>query len=213
MMESTRLASLLASRIFHDLVSPLTGMITGAEVAFDRSMGPAVQAEGEKLVKESLAGLDAKIQFMRFAVGASALSDGWADVHTVKSLYDKLFSIQKSKLDWALKTNYVTNRQMRVLMNMTLIMLDPVAKAGVVKVSASEDGDTLILEVESLGQPGELKLEVTAALARQEPERGWGAGIQPLFTSIIAEEIGMKLEHMSVPGGVVMTARGPKAPR
>lgn len=212
MMESTRLASLLASRVFHDIVSPLTGMMTGCELAFDDGMGAAMQAEGQKLVKESLAGLDAKVQFMRFAIGAQALSaaNSWADPMQAKQLFDKLFGVQKSSLNWAVSTNYITNGQMRVLMNMTLIMLEPVQKSGVVTVRVREEGGDIVMDVEGVGTPGEFKPEVVAALSRKEPERGWGQGIQPLFTSLIAEEAGMTLEPRQIEGGVALTARGKK---
>jgi histidine phosphotransferase ChpT len=212
MMDSTRLASLLASRVFHDLVSPLTGMITGAELAFDHSMPAAVKVDGERLVQESLTRIEATIQFMRFAIGGQALSamDSWADPHGAKALFDKLFAVQKSSLQWAVSTNYITNAQMRVLMNMALIMTDPAAKSGVVKVGAREEGGDIVFEVDAIGQPGEFKPEVAAALARKEPERGWGAGIQPLFTTMIAEEAGMKLETRQLDGGVGLVARGPK---
>jgi hypothetical protein len=209
-MESSKLASYLASRIFHDLVSPLTGVMQGCSLVFDDDMGLAMRAEGEKLLKEGIAGIEAKIQFMRFAVGAQALSDAQCDPHMAKMLFDKLFSIQKSKLDWRVDTWSVSNRQMRVLMNMTLVMLDPAAKSGVVRVNAREEGDSLVLEVEAVGQPGELKKEVQASLAGIEPERGWGSAIQPLFLTMIADEIGFRIDTMPVEGGVRMTARGPK---
>lgn len=213
MMDSTRLASLLASRVFHDIVSPLTGMMTGCELAFDSSMGATMQAEGQKLVTESLATLDAKVQFMRFAIGAQALSaaNSWADPMQAKQLFDKLFAVQKCSLNWAVSTNYITNAQMRVLMNMTIIMIEPVQKSGSVKVGVREDGGDIVMEIESVGTPGDFKPEIVAALERREPERGWGQGIQPLFTSLIAEEAGMTIETRQIEGGVAMTARGRKA--
>jgi histidine phosphotransferase ChpT len=208
MMESTRFASLLASRIFHDLVSPLTVMIQGSSIAFDDEMGPAMKVEGEKLMKDSLAGIDAKIQFMRFAIGSQAMTDGWTDPHAARALFDKLFSVGKQKLEWRVETFYITNRQMRVLMNMTLMVMEAAGKAGTVRVMAREDGGDLLLEVQAIGNPGELKADVRDALAGKEPERGWGTGIQPLFAKMIAEEEGMMLSYGPIEGGVSMTTRG-----
>jgi histidine phosphotransferase ChpT len=212
MMESTRFASLLASRIFHDLVSPLTVMIQGSSIAFDDEMGPAMKGEGEKLMKESLAGIDAKIQFMRFAIGSQAMTDGWTDPHAAKALFDKLFSVGKQKLDWKVETFYISNRQMRVLMNITLMVMEAAGKVGTVRVMAWEDAGDLVLEVQAIGLPGELKSDVRDALAGKEPERGWGAGIQPLFTKMIAEEEGMTLSTHAIDGGTAVTVRGPRAP-
>lgn len=211
MFEDSRLASWLAARIFHDLVSPLTGLINGAALAFDDDMGGVMKAEGEKLLKESLSGMEAKIQFMRMALGTQSQSDAWADVMTTRGLYDKLFATQKASLEWAVSTNYITSRQMCLLMNMTLIGLDPVARSGVMTVIAREDKGDLVLGIETRGSPGEFKPEVLAALAGREPERGWGSAAQTLFAQTLAKDAGMTLTtRLLEGGGAAMEARGPR---
>jgi hypothetical protein len=216
MIEDTRvsgsqLAAWLAARIYHDLVSPLTGLINGAALAFDDDMGGVMRGEGEKLLKESLVGMEAKIQYMRFALGTQTQSDAWADVGAAKSLFEKLFSIQKASLSWQVSTAYLTNRQMCILMNMALICLDPVARSGSVIVSAREDEADIVLSVEAMGSPGEFKPEVHAVLAGREPERGWGSAAQVLFAQTIARDAGMTLDARVLEGGAALDARGPRA--
>lgn len=206
----SQLASWLAARIYHDLVSPLTGLINGAALAFDDDMGGVMRAEGEKLLKESLIGMEAKIQYMRFALGTQTQSDSWADVGAAKALFEKLFAIQKASLTWAVSTQHLTNRQMCVLMNMTLISLDPVARNGSVTVTAREEGEDIVLSVEAVGSPGEFKPEVHAVLSGSEPERGWGSGVQTLFAQTIAADAGMTLNVRVLAGGAALDARGPK---
>lgn len=209
-VEGSRLASWLAARIYHDLVSPLTGLINGAALAFDDDMGGVMRAEGEKLLKESLVGMEAKIQFMRFALGTQTQSDAWADVGAAKALFVKLFAIQKAGLEWAVTATHITNRQMCVLMNMTLICLDPVARNGSVTVTAREEGGDIVMSVEAVGAPGEFKPEVHAVLEGREPERGWGSGVQTLFAQTIAADAGMTLVVRTLPGGAALDARGPR---
>lgn len=210
MMDSAKLASYLASRIFHDLVSPLTAVMNGCALAFDDDMGVSMRSEGEKLIKEGVQGIEAKIQFMRFAIGSQALTDDLADVNFSKTLFDKIFSIHKARLDWRVDPIAISNRQIRLLMNMTLIMMEAAARSGVVTVSARREGASLHLEVKAAGSPGELKKEVLEGLAGRQPEGGWGrGGIQPLFTRLIAEEIGFLLQVRSGEAGPVLFARGP----
>ena len=45
-MESSKLASYVASRICHDIASPLTPLMQSCEMLFDDSMGAAMKAEG-----------------------------------------------------------------------------------------------------------------------------------------------------------------------
>ncbi len=211
MMESSKLASYLASRIFHDLVSPLTAIINGEELAFDAGMGAAIRAEGEKLIRDGLANMQAKIQFLRFALGSQAMTDDFADINFAAELFEKLFASHKSTLQWRMETRAITNRQMRLLMNMTLVAMEPAAKGATVTVRASQAGDDLVLETVASGL-NELKREVADAMAGREPERGWSGGaVQPLFTRILADEIGFALAPVVGPAGVGLSAKGTRA--
>jgi histidine phosphotransferase ChpT len=211
MMESSRLASYVASRICHDVASPLTSMLQSMELLFDDSMGEMMKAEGEKALRTGLATLEAKLRFTRFALGSQIVSinENLCSVSEAKDLFVKLFATNsRTELVWQVETQRITNRQMRLLMNMALIMIDPAARGKCV-VSAREQGDKLVLDVEALGQFSKLKEEVVDALAGKEPGGGWGGGaVQPYFTSVLAQEAGFSLETHIVPQAAGLTAIG-----
>lgn len=212
MMESSRLASYVASRICHDVASPLTSMLQSMELLFDESMGPAMKAEGEKALRTGLATLEAKLRFTRFALGSQIVSinDNLSSVSEAKDLFVKLFATNsRTELVWQVETQRITNRQIRLLMNMALIMIEPAARGKCV-VSAREQGDKLVLDVEALGQFSKLKEEVLDALSGKEPGGGWGGGaVQPYFTSVLAQEAGFSLEPRIVPQAAGLSAIGP----
>jgi histidine phosphotransferase ChpT len=212
MMESSKLASYVASRICHDVASPLTSMLQSMELLFDDSMGEAMKAEGEKALRTGLATLEAKLRFTRFALGSQIVSinDNLGSVSEAKDLFVKLFATNsRTELVWQVETQRITNRQMRLLMNMALIMIEPAARGKCV-VSAREQGDKLVLDVEALGQFSKLKEEVLDALAGREPGGGWGGGaVQPYFTSVLAQEAGFSLEPRIVPQAAGLSAVGP----
>lgn len=212
MMESSRLASYVASRICHDVASPLTSMLQSMELLFDDSMGPAMKAEGEKALRTGLATLEAKLRFTRFALGSQIVSinDNLSSVSEAKDLFVKLFATNsRTELVWQVETQRITNRQIRLLMNMALIMIEPAARGKCV-VSAREQGDKLVLDVEALGQFSKLKEEVLDALSGKEPGGGWGGGaVQPYFTSVLAQEAGFSLEPRIVPQAAGLSAVGP----
>lgn len=212
MMESSRLASYVASRICHDVASPLTSMLQSMELLFDDSMGPAMKAEGEKALRTGLATLEAKLRFTRFALGSQIVSinDNLTSISEAKDLFVKLFATNsRTELVWQVETQRITNRQIRLLMNMALIMIEPAARGKCV-VSAREQGDKLLLDVEALGQFSKLKEEVLDALSGKEPGGGWGGGaVQPYFTSVLAQEAGFSLEPRIVPQAAGLSAIGP----
>jgi histidine phosphotransferase ChpT len=211
-MESSRLASYVASRICHDVASPLTSMLQSMELLFDDSMGPAMKAEGEKALRTGLATLEAKLRFTRFALGSQIVSinDNLSSVSEAKDLFVKLFATNsRTELVWQVETQRITNRQIRLLMNMALIMIEPAARGKCI-VSAREQGDKLVLDVEALGQFSKLKEEVLDALTGKEPGGGWGGGaVQPYFTSVLAQEAGFSLEPRIVPQAAGLSAIGP----
>jgi histidine phosphotransferase ChpT len=215
MKDSSRLASYVASRICHDVASPLTSMLQSMELLFDDSLGPAMKAEGEKALRTGLATLEAKLRFARYAHGSQIVSinENLCSVGEAKDLFVKLFATNsRTELVWLVETQRITNRQMRLLMNMTLIMIDPAAR-GQCRVVAREDGDRLVLDVEAIGQFSKLKAEVLDALSGQEPGGGWGGGaIQPFFTRVLAEEASFSLEPRIVAQAAGLSAIGPLAP-
>lgn len=211
MMESSRLASYVASRLCHDMASPLTSMMQSMELLFDDSLGAAMKAEGEKALRSGLTSLEAKIRYSRFAHGSQILTinENLANVAEAKDLVVKLFATNsRTELDWKVETQRISYRQIRLLLNMTLIMIDPAAR-GVCRVSATEQGDMLVLDVEARGQFSNFKSEVLDALAGKEPGGGWGGGaIQPYFTRVLAEEAGFSLEPRIVPQAAGLSAVG-----
>ncbi len=212
-MESSKLAAYVASRICHDVASPLTSLLQSCELLFDDSMGPAMKAEGEKSLRAGLSTLEAKLRFMRYALGSQALNDNLCNIGEAKDLFVKLFATNsRTQLDWQVETNRITNRQMRLLMNITLIMIDPAAR-GTCKVGAKEQGDKLVFDVEALGQFSNFKSEVLDALKGNEPGGGWGGGaVQPFFTSVLAQESGFTLEPRIVPQAAALVAVGALPP-
>jgi hypothetical protein len=209
-MDAPKLASYVASVVLHDLASPLQGLMSGAEMAFDDAMGGAMRVEGQKLVQEQIKAITAKMEFMRLAMGSQAVNDHPANIHEGRQLTDAVFAVmRKPKPDWRIATSRITNRQMRLLLNMTYLVKEPAAKNGSVAVIAREDGTQLVLEVVAEGG-GPFRPAVLEALAGREPSTGWGGGAaHPLFARILADEIGFTLEATGVAGAAGLAARGP----
>jgi histidine phosphotransferase ChpT len=210
-IDSSQLAAYMASRIFHDLASPLTTLMHGCSVAFEEEMGLSMKAEGERMIRDGVQRIAAKIQFMRYALGSQEINDNQTDLHRAKQLFEVLFDAYNQKLDWRMETQKVSNRQMRLLMNMTMMAMESAGKEGVVTVRAHETDGDLVLEVSYIGR-SDFRLDVREALQGKTPEQGWGGGaVQPLFSKLMAEQIGMSLETQPHQGGGALVAKGPLA--
>ena len=81
-------ASLLASRICHDLISPLGAISNGLELLAMSGIGETPEM---KLIEESVANANARVRFFRVALGASSGSHLMARgdiLNLVKDTYD-----------------------------------------------------------------------------------------------------------------------------
>jgi histidine phosphotransferase ChpT len=211
MMESSQLAAYLASRIFHDLASPLTALMHGCSVAFEDDMGLSMKAEGERMIKEGVNRMAAKIQFLRYALGSQEINDNQTDLHRARQLFEVLFDAYNQKMDWRMETQKVSNRQMRLMMNMALMAMEPAGKDGTLTILAREVDDALEMTVSYLGK-SDFRTDVREALQGRTPEQGWGGGaVQPYFARILADQLGATLETRPNEGGGALVSRSPLA--
>ena len=70
MMESSRLASYVASRICHDLISPVGAINNGVEFMEEMGEDPEQRKDALGLISHSASQASAKLQAFRIAYGA-----------------------------------------------------------------------------------------------------------------------------------------------
>ncbi|MEM8920057.1 MAG: histidine phosphotransferase family protein, partial [Pseudomonadota bacterium] len=171
-MEASKLAALLASRICHDLVSPVSSLTTGVDLLNDE-MGMRDQAE--QLLRSGVETTTSKLTFLRYAFGSVGLQEGAADLHDAKELFSSYFNDLKADLDWRVGGDPLSFGEVRLLMNLAIIVGEGLAWGGTVAVSAEREGDTRVLMARGEADRVDLKAAVSSALAGDEPEGGWTA--------------------------------------
>lgn len=80
-MNGAALASLIASRICHDLISPVGAISNGLELL---AMSPGGGAEEANLIQQSADAATASLKFMRIAFGAPGFEDVMAQADVVR---------------------------------------------------------------------------------------------------------------------------------
>ena len=85
MIEPSRLAAFIASRICHDLISPVASVNSALELL--QEPGDAeMKAQAEQLLHNGAESAGARIQLLRYAFGSAGLSDTAATAGTKISL-------------------------------------------------------------------------------------------------------------------------------
>ena len=137
-------ASLLASRLCHDLVNPAGALNTGLDVLATES-DPDMREHADRLVKESTARLLAMIEFARVAYGASGGGEGSLGTDELRILAEKLFTHLKPTLVWGVDAPALPKLEGRILLNLLLICERLVPRNGSeVRVEASPAAVTII---------------------------------------------------------------------
>jgi histidine phosphotransferase ChpT len=204
MMEGPRLTALVASRICHDLLGPVSAIIQGLEMVQAADGGKNADALG--LLEHGATNVWAKLDYFRFAF-ASAFVEGEGPLDEGRAVAEKLFSTVKPTLAWNAPDMTVPRPATRVVMNLLLIAIDCLPRGGQVAVEADAKGEVRIV---ATGQRAMLKAETQAALRMEAPADGFkGHNVQPFFAALLAQAAEVTLLAREAPERIELVARSP----
>jgi histidine phosphotransferase ChpT len=206
-LESTRLAALIASRICHDLVSPVSS-VTHALDLMDEPGDDEMKAQARVLLSEGAEKTVARIKFLRYALGAVGLNAGIANVHEVKQMTEDYARAFKPSVDWDIQYDALTVSQARLMMNLVMMAVETLPRSGVVHILIRADGDALNMTLTCKGDRAKLKEDNAKALMGVEPADGWKSeNIQPYFARLISAGMGGEVTVKQGDGFVVLSAQ------
>jgi histidine phosphotransferase ChpT len=185
-IDTATLVALVASRICHDLVSPVAALTTAMDI-LDDDHGADMREQAMELIRSSAGQAGVKLEFMRATFGAGTIGAGESDLGELKSLSERFFATQKPELRWTLELTRVPRSAARLLMNLLLVGLDCLPRGGLLEVSGNHEGGKLNLSVCASGTRAAMKPAVRAGLAGEMPEGGFdGRSIQPYLAYLAA---------------------------
>jgi histidine phosphotransferase ChpT len=149
-LKAIDLASMLCSRVCHDLINPVGAIGNGLEVLADPTQ--AAMAEGaQDLIVNSTKHARAKLEFARLAYGASSTAGVDLDTRECERVAKLLFEIEKADLDWQVPLILLPKYKAKLMMNMMLIASGSVPRGGVVKVKVEGPAGAETIRVTAKG--------------------------------------------------------------
>jgi histidine phosphotransferase ChpT len=139
---SAEFASLLCSRLCHDLLSPVGALNNGLELLADET-DPEMRARCMELLAESAAASANKLKFFRLAFGAAGGFGELVDTREARAAVEGLHGNGKVKLGWMVEANALPKGAIKVLLNLALIAGDALVRGGQLDVAA-EGGEIVI---------------------------------------------------------------------
>ncbi|MGH6785392.1 MAG: histidine phosphotransferase family protein [Novosphingobium sp.] len=133
---SLDLASLLASRLCHDLLSPVGAMSNGLELLAEEK-DPEMRRRCMELLEASAKASADKLKFFRLAFGAAGGFGDAVPVAEPRALVEALIGESgRTQVSWALGAEELPKSAVKVLLNLALIGIEALVRGGTLDIGA-----------------------------------------------------------------------------
>jgi histidine phosphotransferase ChpT len=138
---SLDLASLLCSRLCHDLLSPVGALSNGLELLSDEK-DPQMRQRCFELLEQSARISTDKLKFFRLAFGAAGGFGELVPVSEARDLVDALVAGNgRITINWALASDSLPKPGVKTLLNLALIGIEALVRGGTLDIGAELRSD------------------------------------------------------------------------
>ncbi|MGV3511308.1 MAG: histidine phosphotransferase family protein [Novosphingobium sp.] len=194
------LASLLCSRLCHDMLSPVGALSNGLELLADEK-DPEMRKRCFELLEQSAKASADKLKFFRLAFGAAGGFGDQVPVNEARALIDALAgSNGRVSVNWMFGVDALAKPAVKTLLNLALIGLDALVRGGTLDIGAEVNGGAIEIVVRAAGQrvafdpavgqalegtlpAGELSSRTAPAAMVQQLAAAIGGGVQVHVTA------------------------------
>lgn len=206
-LSETELASLLCSRLCHDLLSPIGAMNNGLELLADET-DPEMRARCIELLTDSARASANKLKFFRLAFGAAGGFGDKVDVNEPRQLIEGLVADKpRVELQWHVPSDLLAKPAVKVLLNLALIGLDGLVRGGQLIIAAEENGGTCEIAVNATGPKVVIDEAVSGALSGKTMGTVMSPRTAPAYMILqIARASGGDIQLAATPESLVIGA-------
>jgi histidine phosphotransferase ChpT len=180
-------ASLLASRLCHDLISPASAIVSGLDLLDDPS-SQDMREDAMALIASSARKLVDSLQFARAAFGGGAESYSADELH---ALAVGIFSHHRGELEWSMGPAALDKGPARALVNLCAIAAAALPMGGVARLAVDQADGQVVINADAAGRRARLRPELLAGLNGEGPGEGLaGHWIQAAWTRALIAQAG-----------------------
>ncbi|MBO0346887.1 histidine phosphotransferase [Roseibium sp. CAU 1637] len=199
------LAALVASRVCHDIISPVGAITNGLEV-LDEDNAEDMREFAMDLIRKSARQASAKLQFARLAFGAAGSAGAEIDLGDAQSVATGFMENEKSELVWDVPRSLMPKNLVKLLLNLILIANQCVPRGGTITVQMQGEPSAPTFTLSAKGVNPRIPLGMADILSGEEPERVDAHSVQPIYAVLLARESGVKLDLVKEEDTVKITA-------
>ena len=199
------LASLLCSRVCHDVISPVGAIANGLELMDDPDTDPEMKKTALEMVQSSARTATAKLKFCRIAFGASGSAGALIDLTEAGEVARAFMGDEKAKLEWNVPRENRPKQEVKLILNMLLLAIAGIPRGGVVTVAvAGRD-----FSIHAKGERAKINESLAGALNGTTEIASLDARlVQPYYARLLAEAAGLQISmQMSAEDTVAIIAK------
>lgn len=200
------LAALVASRVCHDIISPVGAITNGLEV-LDEEGNEDMRDFAMDLIRKSARQASAKLQFARLAFGAAGSAGSEIDLGDARNVAEGFLENEKADIVWEVPRLLMAKNRVKLLLNLILIANQCVPRGGTITVAMEGDAESPVFLLRATGSYAKVPAVVAEIVAGGEPERIDAHSVQSAYTLLLARDSGMSLEVVKQEEAVLITAR------
>lgn len=209
---SLDLASLLCSRLCHDMLSPVGALTNGLELLADEK-DPAMRQRCFELLEQSARISADKLKFFRLAFGAAGGFGEMVPVNEARVLVDALVANNaRISVTWTLPSDVLPKPAVKTLLNFALIGIDALPRGGTLELAAELRGTVSEIVVRSTGARIAFDGDIGRALDGSLPESELSSRTAPAaMLAQLSASLGGQLQYALGDGALVLGAVLPGA--
>jgi len=163
-MDAIELASLLCSRLCHDLLSPVGALNNGVELLADEQ-DPEMRERCMELLADSARASANKLKFFRLAFGAAGGFGEAIDTREAKSAIEGLYGAEKRiELGWMVADDRLPKNAVKLLLNLAMLAGDALVRGGTLDIGAEQRANEVEVVIRAEGPRILLDPSLRAAL-------------------------------------------------
>jgi len=171
-MNAVDLASLLCSRLCHDLMSPVGALNNGIELMADEQ-DPDMRDRCVELLADSAKATANKLKFFRLAFGAGGGFGDLIDANEARIALEGIFGAERRiELGWMVADEKLSKGALKLLLNLALVAGDALVRGGRLDIGAESTGEGLDIAIRAEGPRVMLDAGLRDMLVNGAPDDG-----------------------------------------
>jgi len=191
-MPAPELASLLASRLCHDFISPASAIVSGLNL-LDDPQAQDMRDDAMNLIAGSARKLVDQLQFARVAFGGASGAESFSR-DELEALAKGVFTHHRGDLDWSMGPETLDKNPARALVNLCAVAAAALPMGGSAKIGVQAADGGIALTADCGGPRARLRPELLAGLRGEGPGEGLaGHWIQAAWTQALIAQAGGRI--------------------